>query len=159
MKTAKDIKSNDPRYPLWKFFNDEHGLVLLDGEMDDIIHAVESLSQLTETKRPSDEEIKAEAERHAEKIKGYRDDSPNEMDEDHTVKQTFIDACNWLRSQVEVERFKMPESKQVIDIAILFNDGKVDHKRLADMVAMTDFILDRLPENGDIMIPCKKEEQ
>lgn len=35
------VEYSDSRYNLWKFFNDEHSLILLDREMDDIINAVE----------------------------------------------------------------------------------------------------------------------
>lgn len=57
------------------------------------------------------------------------------------------------------ERFKMPTTKQICDIAILFNqeDGVVDKQQLANMLAMSEFILDRLYENGDIMIQSTKE--
>jgi hypothetical protein len=33
-------KDNDYRYHLWKFFNDEHGLILVETELNDIIAAV-----------------------------------------------------------------------------------------------------------------------
>jgi hypothetical protein len=52
---------------------------------------------------------------------------------------------------------KRPTDKQVIDICILFNDGKLEAEKLADMVAPIDFILDRLFENGDVTIPSSKE--
>lgn len=55
------------------------------------------------------------------------------------------------------ERFKMPTDKQVIEIAILFNDGKLDADELTNMVSMCDFILDRLYENNDVGIPCSRE--
>jgi hypothetical protein len=50
-----------------------------------------------------------------------------------------------------------PTDKQVIDICILFNDGKLEAEKLADMVASIDFILDRLFENGDVTKPSSKE--
>jgi hypothetical protein len=46
----------------------------------------------------------------------------------------------------------------MIDIAILFNDGKLERQKLADMVAYGQFIVDRLYENGDVGIPSSKEE-
>lgn len=32
-------------YPLWKFFNDEHNLVLLDADIQEILHQVEKFKQ------------------------------------------------------------------------------------------------------------------
>jgi hypothetical protein len=55
-------------------------------------------------------------------------------------------------------RFQLPSDKQMIDIAILFNDGKLERQKLADMVAYGQFIVDRLFENGDVGIPSSKEE-
>ena len=42
-------------------------------------------------------------------------------------------------------------------IAIIFNDGKLEQQKLADMVAYGQFIVDRLYENGDVMKPSSKE--
>ena len=55
-------------------------------------------------------------------------------------------------------RFQLPSDKQMIEIAILFNDGKLEQQKLADMVAYGQFIVDRLYENGDVGIPSSKEE-
>jgi hypothetical protein len=57
------------------------------------------------------------------------------------------------------ERFKMPTDKNIVDFALVFNDGKIEHEKLADMVAMCQFIIDRLYENGDILIPSSKENE
>jgi hypothetical protein len=38
-------KSEDARYDLWKFFEQEHDLILLEGQLDDIIQAVEKYLQ------------------------------------------------------------------------------------------------------------------
>jgi len=57
-----------------------------------------------------------------------------------------------------VVRFQLPSDKQMIDIAILFNDGKLERQKLADMVAYGQFMVDRLYENGDVGIPSSKEE-
>ena len=54
-------------------------------------------------------------------------------------------------------RFKRPSDKNIIDIAILFNNDKIQKNKLTDMVAMADFIIDRLYENGDILKPSSKE--
>jgi hypothetical protein len=57
------------------------------------------------------------------------------------------------------ERFKMPTDKDIIDFALIFNDGKIEREKLSDMVAMCQFIVDRLFENGDIKIPSSKENK
>jgi hypothetical protein len=54
-------------------------------------------------------------------------------------------------------RFKLPDDKQIIEIAILFNDGKINTK-LYDMVGMCQFVIDRLYENGDISKASSKEQ-
>jgi hypothetical protein len=46
------------------------------------------------------------------------------------------------------ERFTKPTDKQLVEIALLFNDGKIRKSKLRDMVAMAEFIVDRLYENG-----------
>lgn len=56
------------------------------------------------------------------------------------------------------DRFKVPTDKQIIDIAILFNDGLLDRAKVPDMVAMCQFVIDRLYENGDVLIPSIKEK-
>lgn len=56
------------------------------------------------------------------------------------------------------ERFEMPTDQEVIHMAVLFNDGEVDVDKLRDMVAMCQFVLDRLHENGNIKTPSSKEE-
>jgi len=55
------------------------------------------------------------------------------------------------------ERFKKPTDKQLVEIALLFNDGKLQKSKLRDMIAMCEFILDRLYENNDVMKPSSKE--
>jgi hypothetical protein len=59
--------------------------------------------------------------------------------------------------KVKAERFRMPSSKELIEISILFNDGEVDKQALASMVGMCQLVVDRLYENGDILIPSTKE--
>jgi hypothetical protein len=58
-----------------------------------------------------------------------------------------------------VERFKFPTDKQIVGFAIVFNDGKIENEKLADMVAMCEMILHRLHENGDVTIPSKNENK
>ncbi len=56
------------------------------------------------------------------------------------------------------ERFKKPSDEQFVKIAILFNDGVIESEKLRDMVAMSEFIIDRLYENGDVSICSSKEK-
>lgn len=55
------------------------------------------------------------------------------------------------------EKFIMPTYEQIIELAILFNDGKAEIDKISDMASMSKFILDRLYENGNILIPSSKE--
>jgi hypothetical protein len=55
-------------------------------------------------------------------------------------------------------RFKMPSDEQVLDMAIVFNEGLIEREKLADMTALCVFVCLRLHENGDITIPTKQEE-
>lgn len=57
----------------------------------------------------------------------------------------------------EPTSIKWPTEKQLVDVAILFNDGELDADKLGDMVGMSMFILDRLRENGDVKVPSSKE--
>ena len=56
------------------------------------------------------------------------------------------------------KRFIKPTDKQYVEIALLFNYGKLERAKLRDMVAMAEFITDRLYENGDVSIKSSKEE-
>lgn len=58
-----------------------------------------------------------------------------------------------------VERFKLPTDDQLIKTALVFNKGKIEPEKLADMVGMTQLVTNRLHENGDIMIPAKTETE
>ena len=60
---------------------------------------------------------------------------------------------------VKEGRFKMPTDEQIVKTALVFNDGKLDPAELTNMVSMCMFVVDRLYENGDIMIPSSKEEK
>jgi hypothetical protein len=57
------------------------------------------------------------------------------------------------------ERFEYPTDNQLVEIALLFNEGKIQKKKLSDMIAMSIFIIDRLFENGTITKRSSKEEQ
>jgi hypothetical protein len=65
----------------------------------------------------------------------------------------------YFRRQEGIQRIKMPVDKQLLDMALIFNDGHLDPIKLADMVAMCQFILYRLHENGDINIPSSQEKE
>lgn len=56
------------------------------------------------------------------------------------------------------ERFTKPTDDQLVKAAILFNDGKMEPQKLSDMVALCEWVIDRLYENGDVTIPSSKEE-
>ena len=56
-----------------------------------------------------------------------------------------------------IEKFEKPETKELISIALLFNDGKIEVDKLSDMVAMCEFVIDRLYENGTILKKSSKE--
>ncbi len=58
-----------------------------------------------------------------------------------------------------MERFEKPSEESIIEIAIMFNEGKLDLDKLSDMVAMSQFIIDRLYENGNINKPSSKENE
>ena len=59
--------------------------------------------------------------------------------------------------EVTEPRFTKPSSDDLIGIALLFNDGVFDEEKIVPMVAMGQFIIDRLYENGDVKIPSINE--
>lgn len=80
------------------------------------------------------------------------------------IEQIFFDMDAWDISlkpveipEITDERFKMPTDKQLVEIALLFNDGKLQKSKLRDMIAMCEFVLDRLYENNDVTKPSSKE--
>ena len=85
--------------------------------------------------------------------------SGKELDEDEII-QLFRNSRNGSQMVFvddPTERFKMPTSEQLLDICVLFNDGVLNAEKLADMLSPLQFVLDRLFENGDVLIPSKKE--
>lgn len=60
-------------------------------------------------------------------------------------------------SNIHTPKFKLPTDKEVIEMALLFNYGKLERDKLTDMVAMCQCIIDRLYETGDISKPSSKE--
>ena len=59
----------------------------------------------------------------------------------------------------KLERFKMPSDKSLVDIAIIFNGGRLQSKILTNMISYGLFILERLYDNGDIKIPSNNENE
>lgn len=55
------------------------------------------------------------------------------------------------------ERFKKPTEQQLFDFAVLVNEGHIDIPKLTDMMALVEMVVDRLYENGDIMVPSAQE--
>jgi len=55
-------------------------------------------------------------------------------------------------------RFQMPTDEQIAKAAIVFNDGRIDEEELTNMISLCLFVVDRLYDNGDIMIPSSKEK-
>lgn len=106
------------------------------------------------------------AEEYVRSIKGYQNFT-NDLSPDDIVdingKQIFnavLFGANWQSTQSNaVVKFKMPSEEQIIHFALVFNDGKVQPEKLADMVGMCNLIIDRLYENGDILIPSSKEKK
>lgn len=83
---------------------------------------------------------------------------PDQMEFLHKAFLEFITSAAPLVNYA-TERFTIPTDKQVIDMAIIFNDGKLEHEKLSDMVSMCQFVMDRLYENGDISKPSSKENK
>ena len=54
-------------------------------------------------------------------------------------------------------RFQLPSDQQIVELAILFNNGNLDKEILIKMVSLANFIIDRLYENGDVSKPSSKE--
>lgn len=48
-------------------------------------------------------------------------------------------------------KLNIPTNKQLTEIALLFNEGVIDIPKLTDMIAMTQYVLDRLNDNNDVM--------
>lgn len=59
--------------------------------------------------------------------------------------------------RTEAPRFKKPTGMQMAEFALVFNDGKIVRDKLVDMVGYCQLVIDRLYDNGDIMIKSKRE--
>lgn len=71
-------------------------------------------------------------------------------DELNSISKEYVDNAN--------PPFKMPTDEQLVDIALIFNEGVVDEEKLTVMIAMCEFVLNRLYENRDITIPASIED-
>lgn len=122
--------------------------------------SVKEYLEVRESKQPSnsisDEKIKTMALAYKKEceVLGYSGD----IAYDH-----YVVAAIRTRTQIESNtpqpvKFEMPTDNQLIKVAILFNDGKVDMAQLTNMVGMCQFVIDRLFENGNVMIPSLKEK-
>ena len=54
-------------------------------------------------------------------------------------------------------RFLLPSDEQLIKFAVLFNNGKLEPEKIADMLSMARLLIDRLYENGNVLIPTSKQ--
>lgn len=78
--------------------------------------------------------------------------------DDALSKETTESLNQYLSKMSELKnRFTKPTGKQMIDIAIMFNDGKLEHEKLTDMVSYCQFVIDRLYDNGDVSLPSLAE--
>src|SRR5690606_17201539 len=100
----------------------------------------------TQIKITTMEEVKQKLERIDEILASFEDT----MHGDES-KECFEARCLVIDLQKSLkERFTMPTDEQLIEIAILFNDGRVDTDELSKMVAMAQLVLHRLHEHNDI---------
>jgi len=81
----------------------------------------------------------------------------NEFKENLDLINQIADLKAKMEAADSKERFEMPDDKTVIDFAILFNDGILDHEQLSNMVGMCQMILDRLYEHGNVTQKSKQE--
>lgn len=60
----------------------------------------------------------------------------------------------------QLKKFKKPTNRQLVDIATIFceDNGMINQSELVNSVGTADFIVDRLYDNGDVMIPSNKEQ-
>lgn len=85
----------------------------------------------------------------------HSDSRKEDVEKSETVKRfvkDFLNDLNNLRTPIN-----KPTDKQLIQAAILFNDGIEDVDKLSDMVALCEWVIDRLIENNDITKPTELE--
>ena len=108
---------------------------------------------------------KEEAERMADekypvpnKIKFGSIESDKQKDNEcYIQREAYASALQSMPKQIE--RFKIPDDKTLVQMAIVVNEGKIEQEKLADMVAMAELIIHRLYENGDALIPSLFENK
>jgi len=54
-------------------------------------------------------------------------------------------------------RFLLPSDEQLIKFAVSFNDDKLEPEKIVVMLSMARFLIDRLYENGNVLIPTSKQ--
>jgi methyl coenzyme M reductase subunit C-like uncharacterized protein (methanogenesis marker protein 7) len=101
----------------------------------------------------------AELEKQAETESIHERIKPYISDEEAVVSKWIREDKEKQAEEQETERFKMPLGKDLVGIAVLFNNGKFQERKLADMIGMCQFVLDRLYENNDVMKPSNKEQK
>lgn len=103
----------------------------------------------------------------------YPATNPHDLEWGGVDPQYFVDLKKWESLQPKpesippssnsktdmVERFKKPTDEQIIQFALVFNEGKIEPEKLADMVGLCEMVVDRLYENGDVLIPSSKENK
>jgi hypothetical protein len=87
----------------------------------------------------------------------------------HEYADQIAAIAKWIESEfdynpqkkitINTDRFMLPSDKQMIEIAVLFNEGKLEQKKLSDMVAYAQFLIDRLYENGNVGMQSSKEKR
>jgi len=125
-----------------------------------IIDFYDSLTELSgQEERSVEEMLNKYAKEHPRKYESFVALIENESAVD--VYDIVLKFASQFQQEDKIsdERFKMPTDKQLIEIMILFNKGKLQKNKLADMLSPCLLILDRLYENGDVTIPTKKENK
>jgi len=56
-----------------------------------------------------------------------------------------------MKSSDNTARFNKPTPDQIVEFAIVFNEGEIDRDKLVCMVGFCQMVVDRLYDNGDIM--------
>lgn len=57
------------------------------------------------------------------------------------------------------ERFRKPTPTELVEFAIVFNEGKIDRELLSTMVGFCNIVIDRLYDKGDILLKSKREKE
>jgi hypothetical protein len=83
-------------------------------------------------------------------------DKPSDYIEQHILEamEEYASQSKWVSVR---ERFKKPTDQQLVEFAILVNEGEVDMEKLSSMVGMCEMIIDRLHEHGDVTMKSTNE--